>query len=73
MPQTKENPSASQVDIAFIGGSGIYQLENFQVESSLSLETPYGNTSAEIVVGKLGNKKICFIPQLLVEKEKSSL
>ena len=63
MQQTKENTSASQVDIAFIGGSGIYQLENFQVESSLSLETPYGKTSAEIVVGKLGNKKICFIPR----------
>ena len=63
MQPTPKNSITSPIDIAFIGGSGIYQLENFQVETRLSLETPYGKPSAEIIVGKLGSNKICFIPR----------
>ena len=63
MQPTNKNPISPPVDIAFIGGSGIYQLEDFQINTTLSLKTPFGQTSAEIVVGNLGSKNICFIPR----------
>lgn len=51
------------VQIAVIGGTGIYDTNLFKEERSLTLETPYGATSDTIIVGKYENKKVAFLPR----------
>ena len=51
------------IDLAFIGGSGLYNLDNFNMETALSIDTPYGKTSSEIITGKMYGRNICFIPR----------
>ena len=49
---------------AIIGGSGLYFLaDDFQVESRLKPDTPYGLVSAEIEVGYWQNQRIAFLPR----------
>jgi 5'-methylthioadenosine phosphorylase len=51
------------VEIAVIGGTGIYNNNLFQEETVVNLHTPYGPTSDSIIVGNFGNKKIAFLPR----------
>lgn len=47
---------------AVIGGSGLYTLdEQFQIESSEKLQTPYGNTSAELQIGLWQGHRVAFL------------
>ena len=49
---------------AIIGGSGVYSLaHDFEVESRLEPDTPYGLVSAEIEVGKWQNQRMAFLPR----------
>ena len=48
-------------DIGVFGGSGFYQfLENIE---EVNIETPYGKTSDNLFVGKIGNKRVAFMPR----------
>lgn len=48
-------------DIGVFGGSGFYKfLENTE---EISVSTPYGSPSAKITVGKIGNKRVAFLPR----------
>lgn len=49
---------------AIIGGSGVYFLaHDFQIESRLQPDTPYGPVSAEIEVGEWQNQRVVFLPR----------
>ncbi len=49
---------------AVIGGSGLYQLdEQFEIESAELYDTPYGQTSAELQVGKWHGNTVVFLPR----------
>ena len=49
---------------AVIGGSGLYSLdENFEIESSKKLLTPYGETSDELLLGHWRGHRIAFLPR----------
>lgn len=53
----------SEVEIAVIGGSGLYEMTGLQeVESRFPL-TPYGRPSDEIVVGTLNGCRLAFLPR----------
>lgn len=60
MNKNKDNDS---VEIAIIGGTGIYDNNLFQEEKVIKPHTPYGPTSDSIIVGKFGEKKIAFLPR----------
>ena len=49
---------------AVIGGSGLYALdEGFRVDSSKILNTPYGEMSAELLIGELNGCPTVFLPR----------
>lgn len=49
--------------IGIIGGSGLYNMEGFDLLEEKKVSTPFGEPSDKIVIGKLGSKKIAFLPR----------
>lgn len=49
--------------LAVIGGTGIYSIDGLKVLDKHQIETPYGETSAEIVRGEYYGKKLFFLPR----------
>lgn len=47
--------------IGIFGGSGFYSL--LEKTEIIKTETPYGNTSDDITIGRIGNKKVAFLPR----------
>lgn len=47
--------------IGIIGGSGLYEIEGLRVVEKLSISTPFGEPSSEVVVGELEGKRVCFL------------
>lgn len=46
---------------AIIGGTGLTQLDGLSIHQSLSLETPYGAPSADILRGKYVGREVLFL------------
>ncbi|MGP8320661.1 MAG: S-methyl-5'-thioadenosine phosphorylase [Methanosarcinaceae archaeon] len=51
------------VDIAIIGGSGIYDVSLFDNVRDIDVDTPFGPPSDSITIGEYGDKTICFLPR----------
>ena len=51
------------VKIGIIGGSGIYNPDTFETIKKVYPETKYGRPSDEIVIGKIADVEIAFIPR----------
>jgi 5'-methylthioinosine phosphorylase len=49
------------IELAVIGGSGLYQFEGLSETERLQPDTPYGPTSGAIVVGKLDGHRVAFL------------
>ena len=49
--------------LAIIGGTGIYKIDGFDVIDEFTVETPFGDPSAPIVVAKYLNKELLFLPR----------
>ena len=49
--------------LAIIGGSGLYDIDEFKEREFLKLETPWGKPSDEILKTKYHNKEIFFLPR----------
>lgn len=49
-------------DVAVIGGSGVYSLEDIEVSGRRSVDTPYGE-SPEMVIGKMNGVEVAFMPR----------
>ena len=49
--------------LGIIGGSGLYKMEGFKKTKWKKIKTPWGQPSDEILVAKLENEEICFIPR----------
>lgn len=50
--------------LAIIGGSGLYSLgEGFELEQQAERDTPYGDTSADILVGAWHGTRLAFLPR----------
>jgi 5'-methylthioadenosine phosphorylase len=49
--------------IGVIGGSGLYELEGFEVRERRSMQTPFGPPSDDLVVGALEGREIVFLPR----------
>ncbi len=47
--------------IGIIGGSGLYNI--MDSKESINVDTPYGNTSDKIEVGKINNVDVAFLPR----------
>ena len=49
--------------LGIIGGSGLYKMEGFEKIKWKKINTPWGQPSDEILIAKLENEEICFIPR----------
>ncbi len=50
--------------LAIIGGSGLYSLgDSFELEQQLDRNTPYGETSADILLGRWHGTGLAFLPR----------
>ncbi|MHB1415119.1 MAG: S-methyl-5'-thioadenosine phosphorylase [Chloroflexota bacterium] len=51
------------VSIAVIGGSGLYEMDGLEDVRRVSIHTPFGDPSDEIVVARLGGTPLAFLPR----------
>ena len=49
--------------LAIIGGSGLYDVEEFKERELISLDTPWGKPSDEILQTKYNNNEVYFLPR----------
>ena len=50
-----------QVILAMIGGSGLYEMPGLKNAQKYNIDTPFGKTSAPIVVGNLEGERVAFL------------
>ena len=53
----------SEKIIGVIGGSGLYQMDGLDVTEKVTIKTPYGYPSDQIILGNLRGKKMAFLPR----------
>ena len=51
------------VEIAVIGGTGLYAMPEITDKTSISIDTPFGSPSADIILGTLSGKRFAFLPR----------
>ncbi len=49
--------------IGIIGGSGLYAIEGLEDEQWISVDTPWGKPSDEILCGRVGDVRVRFLPR----------
>lgn len=49
--------------LAFIGGSGLYQIDGLEDREDVDISTPFGPPSDSIVTGNLNGVKVAFLPR----------
>ncbi|MEO5559390.1 MAG: S-methyl-5'-thioinosine phosphorylase [Dokdonella sp.] len=49
------------IDLALIGGTGLYRLPGFEQVERHAVDTPYGAPSDALVVGRLGKQRVAFL------------
>ena len=49
--------------LGIIGGSGVYQIEGLESAEWTTVDTPWGSPSDQVLVGRLGGVKMCFLPR----------
>ncbi|MFN8531693.1 MAG: S-methyl-5'-thioadenosine phosphorylase [Anaerolineae bacterium] len=52
-----------RASIAVIGGSGLYSMPGITDITPVSIDTPFGKPSADIVIGTLHGKRVAFLPR----------
>jgi len=52
-----------EVKLAFIGGTGLYQIDGLEIVDSVDIDTPFGKPSDNIIIAQLGNRKAAFLPR----------
>ncbi len=53
----------SDIELAVIGGSGLYGMAELTDVEEVSLKTPFGDPSDSIIVGKLHGRHVAFLPR----------
>lgn len=53
----------SDVELAVIGGSGLYQMDGLEDVESLQIDTPFGAPSDDIFLGTLHGRRVAFLPR----------
>lgn len=51
----------TNISLAFIGGSGLYDIPGLTNKKDLEVDTPFGKPSSKIMTGILSNQKVAFL------------
>ena len=49
--------------LAFIGGSGLYNIKGLLNTEEIKIDTPFGSPSDLITIGDLANQRVAFLPR----------
>ncbi len=49
--------------IGIIGGSGLYEMDGFGEITRQAIPTPFGEPSDQVVSGRMGGRRVCFLPR----------
>ena len=49
--------------LSFIGGSGLYQIEDLKNQKWINVSTPWGPPSDKILTGNINKNKVLFLPR----------
>jgi 5'-methylthioadenosine phosphorylase len=49
--------------VGIVGGSGLYEMEGFEEISEQAVATPFGDPSDNLVSGRIGGRRVCFLPR----------
>jgi 5'-methylthioadenosine phosphorylase len=49
--------------IGVIGGSGLYAIDGLQGEEWVTVQTPWGEPSDQILTGRVGDTQVAFLPR----------
>lgn len=55
------NSITMAVDLAIIGGTGMSQMNELEIFDRKKIDTPYGQPSAEILLGRMRNTEVAFL------------
>ncbi|MDE2308473.1 MAG: S-methyl-5'-thioinosine phosphorylase [Xanthomonadaceae bacterium] len=55
------HPEQTPIDLAVIGGSGLYQFPGLENATRHALDTPYGAVSGDIVIGDFAGRRVAFL------------
>ena len=53
----------TEVNIAIIGGSGLYEINGLEAIEEHQLDTPFGSPSDKIITGKVNGRTVAFLPR----------
>ena len=53
----------AEATAAFIGGTGLYEIDGLEHAREVRIDTPYGDPSDAIVVGRLAGRPVAFLPR----------
>ena len=53
----------AQTTIGIIGGTGLYQLDGFEEAQWISIQSPFGKPSDELLIGRFGEHRVAFLPR----------
>jgi len=53
----------SDVELAIIGGSGLYDMTDLEVSDEVMISTPFGRPSGKIAIGTLYEQTVAFLPR----------
>ena len=53
----------AQTTIGIIGGTGLYQLDGFEDAQWVSIQSPFGKPSDELLIGRFGEHRVAFLPR----------
>ncbi len=53
----------ANVELAIIGGSGLYQIEGLENVEMVAMDTPFGAPSDDILLGTLHGRRVAFLPR----------
>jgi len=56
-------PKLETVQLAVIGGSGLYKMESLTDVKEYAIKTPFGDPSDAVVVGTLSGRRVAFLPR----------
>lgn len=52
-----------EATIAIIGGSGLYDMDGMSDQREVSMDTPFGKPSDDVMIGNLGETSVAFLPR----------
>jgi 5'-methylthioadenosine phosphorylase len=55
--------TVKEVKLAFIGGTGLYQIDGLEIVDSVDIDTPFGKPSDSIKIARFGERKAAFLPR----------